>query len=506
LFAALGLLAMVAARTQIADLDMFHQMSLFRAALEMGFLPRYDVFAFTPTVVPSVHHEWGTGGILYAVAVAMGWGGAGVLVLRYLLLAGIVAITYSTARRNGATGALLMIGVPLAIAMLAVGLSTLRAQMFTFFFLACLLHFLERDRQGDRTWILLWVPIYLVWLNLHGGFLVGAGLVAVYTVERSWMAFRAGPDARRVPGEVRHLLLLLAAMGALVLVNPYGADFIPVMWDSIRMERPMIAEWAPLWSSLVQAPLKVSYAASLLLAGYVVVKRRGLPPGMSLVLVSAVVALGAQRMSPIYAIVWFCYVPALLSGTELRLLTDRLLYRARLPLVAILLFVGLGSTVEAVSARPSRLRMPTTPTADGPHYPVGATQYLQANGFSGNLMTDYDAGSFVSWTLHPEVLVGMDSRYEAAYTEDLVEEVFRLYAGARGWEETLRRYPADAVLVAVDSPLDRLLASSGGEEFGEIYRDDGFALYALTDRARALPVMDRRGETIEGVFPGETNP
>src|SRR4051812_30705480 len=60
------------------DLDLFHQMSVWRAGL-----PREDVFAFTPTVTPSVHYEWGNGAIAYALISRFGLGG--LLALKYAL-------------------------------------------------------------------------------------------------------------------------------------------------------------------------------------------------------------------------------------------------------------------------------------------------------------------------------------------------------------------------------------------------------------------------------------
>jgi hypothetical protein len=40
---------------------------LFREVLAQGSVPLVDHFAYTPTVVPSVHHEWGAGAIAYAL-------------------------------------------------------------------------------------------------------------------------------------------------------------------------------------------------------------------------------------------------------------------------------------------------------------------------------------------------------------------------------------------------------------------------------------------------------
>ncbi len=45
----------------VVDLDLWHQMALVREGIRLGYFPLKDQFAYTPTIFPSVHHEWGSG-------------------------------------------------------------------------------------------------------------------------------------------------------------------------------------------------------------------------------------------------------------------------------------------------------------------------------------------------------------------------------------------------------------------------------------------------------------
>src|SRR5439155_10079495 len=85
----------------LADHDMFHMMALFRETLRIGHVPLADRFAYTPTIYPSVHHEWGSGAILYLVATRLGAGG--IMLLKYLLTAVVAAGCVICARRRGAS-------------------------------------------------------------------------------------------------------------------------------------------------------------------------------------------------------------------------------------------------------------------------------------------------------------------------------------------------------------------------------------------------------------------
>src|SRR5258708_5492364 len=70
--------------------------------------------------------------------------------------------------------------------------TAIRALLFTMLFVALLLTALEQDREGQRRWIAWWLPLHVLWLNLHAGFVVGLALMAVHTVEQAARRARAG--------------------------------------------------------------------------------------------------------------------------------------------------------------------------------------------------------------------------------------------------------------------------------------------------------------------------
>ena len=121
----------------VADLDMWHGMCLIREALHTGSIPTEDSFAYTPTVSPVLHHEWAAAAVVYFVATRAGAGG--ILALKYLLVAAIAATAVLTGRKRGAGGPVIFVLAPLAVCMSWIGTTTIRAQLFTLFFLAVLL-------------------------------------------------------------------------------------------------------------------------------------------------------------------------------------------------------------------------------------------------------------------------------------------------------------------------------------------------------------------------------
>ncbi|HUR27863.1 MAG TPA: hypothetical protein VM509_06735, partial [Planctomycetota bacterium] len=112
---------------------MWHELALAREIVATGAVPREDTFAYTPTVKPCVHHEWGTGLALFAAKRA--GGESGVLLVGWGLAALIAGLAFVAARRSGASPALLLALGPIAIFLSWIGFSFVRAQMFSLAFL-----------------------------------------------------------------------------------------------------------------------------------------------------------------------------------------------------------------------------------------------------------------------------------------------------------------------------------------------------------------------------------
>jgi len=471
------------AGTGFIDPDSWHQMALFREALVLGQLPRSDPFAYTSTVEPLVHHEWGTGALLYVAGT--GFGALGFALLRDTLALSVAALCVACARRRGAEVGVLWATLPVAVLMAWIGVTTVRAQMFTLLFLALLLWFLELDRAGRRWWIAPWLVAYVLWVNLHAGFIVGAVAFALHGLEQL---------ARGKP--FGHLLAVGLAMAALVAVTPYGLDYYAYLWHGLRMDRPLITEWR----SLLHAwwPLILAYGVSLLIAAYALY-RGGLrrATGMLFVFAAAYAAARHQRHLSLYAVAWASTVPSLLQGTPLAAILGRALAPTRRG-------VAIGAVAAAVLAGGAFLQhrpwAPAMPANPGDHsmllYPVGAVDYLRDQGFRGNLLTPFEAGAFVSWRLYPDVLVSLDGRYEVAYAPELLDRHLAFYRAAEGWQGLLEDTPTDAVLVRADAAVAEALPRLAG--WRVVYRDDAYEVFT---REAALPYVDRRGELLVGSFP-----
>jgi hypothetical protein len=468
------------------DPDMWHEMALAREAQRLGHLPWDDRFAYTPTVYPVVHHEWGTGEIMFRVAEYAG--APGIMALKYALTAGVAILCFWTARRRGASWVSILSVAPAIILAGCYGFTTIRAQLFTMLFLALLVNWLDLDERGRRIWMLAWLPIFVIWLNVHAGFVVGLTVLAAHAVEQ---AIRGK--------ECQHLVILGFGLLGLVVLNPYGASYYGYLADALAMDRPMILEWLPLWKNDPTTFMVYLISVLLVVYAYMQLGWRGMP-GLLVLALTAFAALKHTRHLSLYFVVWLSYVPAWLDATPLGDTLQDLWQKRRKWIAGFSAVVVLLCMTRAVPAQFWKMKLPVTiadEVTGRPMYPAGAVDYLAESDFHGNLMVPFVPGGFVMWKLHPNVKVSLDGRYEVAYKHGVLEENEAMYTASPGWEATLNKYATDVLLVPRNCKLAEVIDTAKG--WHRVYRDGAFELYARD--GVALPEIDHGEMTAPAQFP-----
>jgi hypothetical protein len=476
-FMALGSFFCALISYNFVDIDLWHQMALIRESISAGHLLKADPYAYTPTIYPCVDHEWGAGVIAYF---STAWfGSRAILLVKFLVALGTGFLCVQCSKLKGADFRLLGACAPLAILLAYLGFfSVIRAQAYSFFFTALLLLLWEIDRRQGWTWILIWLAIFVLWLNVHGGFVIAIGLTAVHLVEEL---------LRRKP--IRHLWLLLGGMCAAVFLNPYGLAYFGYLRRALTMARPYAPEWGPI--SGLGSTLTIGFTAAILLAMYAVAAA-GLRQTAGILPLSATALEAAlhRKLLPFFAVAWLCYVPSYLQRTRAG---DWFLQfaqkRSRFLLGAWIAFACV-CLAASIRQEPWRLNVPQ------PIYPVGPVEYLARQRFSGNLLVPFRLGSYVSWKLFPAVKVSLDSRYEVAYPDRVMEMVSNFYEARPGWQAALDDYPTDGILVPLDAPVWKEMQATG---WIRTYADKQFELYVRS--GITLPFEDRSSASFSGVFP-----
>jgi hypothetical protein len=508
-----GLLAFLFSRTAlcVVDLDLWHELALAREVMRLGHVPWQDHFAFTPKLDLVVHHEWGAGMIAYGLMNA--FGSAGILVAKFVLIFGLASICWCVARQRGASVLAVGLVCGLAIVIGDYSFATIRAQMYSYLLTALLLWGFERDRAGDRRWLFgLWL-LFPLWVNLHGGCLVGVGLLGAYWFEQF---------LRRQPHW--HLFAAGLSLIPLALLNPWGWHYHEYLARAITMKRPSIPEWAPIWAEGELHHL-LAFGVSVLLAWLVLREGRWKKfSGILLLVATGLAGIKSNRFLGFYAIVYACYLPGMLSRIDLGKDLRRWWWKYQKGIAAVSAIATVLLFGKALRSEPWRLRVPSHPHAGaGDHvvFPVGAVQHLADHQFKGNVFVPYDWGSYVMWKLGPDVQISFDSRYEVAYPNWRNDEDLAFYAAQEkflvsfqktvgnlaefhvfvarpdGWKVVLSKYSIDIVLVP--NRLKVATAMSSAESWRRIYRDAQFTMFARD--GVDLPTIETDADPPDGVFP-----
>ena len=370
-----------------------------------------DTYSFT-TDRPWINHEW-----LSEAAMAIAYdrlGPAGVNLLRMTIVLGVLALAWSA-----------MAGVPVHRRILVASAGAMgmlwraypiRPQLLSLLFFAVLLKLITSadDRRSLRP--LLPAPLLMaIWVNAHGGWLVGLGVLGLWTamtaIAASWRQRMA-------------LAAILAASLAATLVNPYGSGMWEFLLSTVRLERPLISDWQPLY--MLPWIFRLPWITTLAVVVVAAAKMRGNVKLLALASVLGLMAIRVSRLDAFFAIAAMFFAAQVLVESAARSHAAELPGR-RSPMLAWA-FAG----VLAVAVFVAVPRILTVPIAPGSVPDAQVAAFVRAQHLRGNVLIWFDWGQYAIWQFGPDLKVSMDGRRETVYSTALVDAHMRFYFGERG--------------------------------------------------------------------------
>ena len=125
-----------------------------------------------------------------------------------------------------------------------------RTIVIAYLAMSALLAILEAAERGKAHLLWLLPPLFCLWINLHGSWIIGLGLLALY-IFCGLFSFNRGvfeQQAYSAKDRTRLLLVFFACL-AVLIVNPYGWRMIWNPFDMMMNQKLNIAnvqEWQPL--------------------------------------------------------------------------------------------------------------------------------------------------------------------------------------------------------------------------------------------------------------------
>jgi hypothetical protein len=438
--AAASLIILFAAATRTnADPDLWGHVRFGLDILQTHTLPAADPYSFTQDR-PWINHEWLSEVQMGAAYAALGPAGLALLKGALALLA--LWLVWSALRGVRFEARLI------ATAAAAIGAGqiaqTLRPQLWSVVCLAILCRTLIAVDPKRRRWLPV---LFLVWANLHGGWIVGLGVLAL------WLVVEAAVD----PSARRRAVILLPLCALATLGTPYGWGLWRFVVETVRVRRPAIEEWQPLWA--LHLDKWIPWAASSMTIVWASTKpfaRRW--AALAVLAMLACASLRVARIAPLFVIsAVILLAPRIAGRWPLRPTT---LFgkdpRAERTLVAAAV---MGACLGAAWLLPTTLRcVATTPdTSPDP----GVLEAL-SHAPPGHLVTFFNWGELALWHLGPRIKVSMDGRRETVYTDERLAQHDAILFGTPGAGPILEAWQAEYVwLPATSLPTKMWLAAHG---------------------------------------------
>lgn len=390
----LALLAFAGLTFTQTDADLWGHLRFGLDILRDWRLPGADPYSFTQDV-PWVNHEWLSESLMAIAVVSAGYAGIGLL--KATLAFAAFAIVWISLR--GVRAPIRILAIIIVAAGTIHATSSLRPQLWTLLFLLIECRVLVSGHPRH----LWWLPVlFAAWVNLHGGWIVGLGVLGVWAAAQ----FAVEPRLRRT------WVLLLAASLSATLLNPYGWGLWRFIFTTVRMERA-IDEWQPLWTLPWAHWLPwIACVASLIWAS-----RRTFADKWSVLAVLVLLAYSAARVQRIESLFVSC--AAVLLAPAVRQAWPSIAAWIPFPrprfegVVAFVMFAALAAAAFATGARSLdcvRIQAPWAPD-------LAARRWLDAAG-SGRLVTSFNWGQYAIWHAGPRLRVSIDGRRETVYSND----------------------------------------------------------------------------------------
>ena len=416
--------------TEMAGSDLWWHLAAGRELVQTGTPWMVDDWSFTAHGEDWHNHEWLSGLIFY------GWAGVfglnSLVYWKWLVITASFLLLHQVLSRQTGNDLAAFAGAVAAIALAAPFLD-MRPHLYTLLNFSLLL-LLALGRRPNRPLLAL---LFLLWVNLHGGFFFG--LMALAILLFPWRSFSL--PAFRVA-------MVAGLVGvAACLVNPAGlkAFLFPLSYafDSSSPFR-QVGEWhSPFREGGIQAPLFFVFMwfpiAGLLYALPAVRARVAIPwEGLMLTGLTLAMALTSRRFIPLFGISL-----AVMLAPLLGLLFERI--RSRV--------LVLGLALAALVAGFVRIMPYSMQAAPSYHYLTGEYSYpqdmldfVQHNGIRGKVYALYNWGGYLHWRTDGALKVFIDGRADTVYSAETYHQYGQVLNSRAGWIETLEPSGAQYIL------------------------------------------------------------
>jgi hypothetical protein len=441
----------------LADADTGYHIRTGEYILRTHSVPTHDIFSFITPPLPWFAHEW-------LSEVIMAWvhqlGGLTAIVIFFsLVIAACYVLLFKFVE---------LLPCNLLFGMLIVALAAAssylhwlaRPHVFSLVLTVLWYRTLDEYQTTGRNRLWLLPALMLLWVNLHGSFILGLLLLGIYLAGNlAVFLFSRRDDADQAKKKCRKLAIATLACVAVSLINPRGYEVLLYPFKTLS-NKFVMANVVEYYSPNFHAALPYKYLL-LLTIGVLVVSRSVGAIEWMLLLLFTYMSLYSARFIPLFAII---VTPIVVRGGQALIdrLSDRLkaFFAVRDQNLRLNNALAKGYFWPIVSiaavfalAVGGKLHFEFDPAIK----PVAAVEFLKKEHIAGRMFNDDEFGDYMIYAASPEYKVFFDGRSDMY--GDFWGEQYVAVARLRrpNWEEALEKNNISWIFFGAKTPLSMLL-------------------------------------------------
>jgi len=452
----------------LSDGDFWWHLKTGEYIIHTHSIPKTDFYSFTNYGKTWVAHEWLSETIFYAIYSISGF--KALIIIFAVLTALAFWIAFKRSESHPLIGgSATLVGVWAVLPTIGV-----RPRVFTLLLASVYLALLGRYVRGKEGRYIWWlVPLMALWVNLHGGFLIGFVLIGLTIVGIPLDAWSKREALNSSWPQVKTLCLVLAGCLLAGLLNPHGIWIYKFPFEIFLspVQQQAIVDWfSPDFHQSETVPLIL--LISLTIVALALSPKRAQPSQLLLFLSTLYMTLKSQRHVAILALV---AVPLLADYLQIWVTAKSkgklfsLTNSSSRQNVKALVFGGLVLLPLVAFAAKLNSTVFNEQRQDLLKVPLAAVDHLKKANLTGNTFTDPNIwGGYIIWAL-PSNPVYIDGRIDM-YGDDFVKEYLNIIWGGADWREPFDRYGVRIVIVKPDSALRRELLET--KEWSQVFQDE----------------------------------
>jgi hypothetical protein len=460
-------LAVLTARSRFDDSDLWWQLKMGQIICATHHIPLVDLFSSTAAHQPLVPQEWLAETTIFIAYRFAGY--SGLMLWLCAFIAALLVSGYALCTLYSGNAKVAFVGA-MALWFFAGPAYAIRPQLIAYLLLIAELALIQLGRTRNPRWFFWLPPLFALWINIHGSFILGIVVAAVFLFTSSF-SFQIGSLVSRRWDPIRRnkfLSAMLLSLAALFL-NPIGLRQILYPLDTLLNMHVLLGsvqEWSPL---KMNDPAGIALMA-MLLGIFLLVALRGSQLFFDELLLLGIgtwLAVSHLRMLIVFGILAAPILTRLLANSWEG-------YNAQADRIAPNAVMIALSLVAAWFALPSAQDLQAQVEALSP---VKAVDFLHAHPLPGIMLNEYDFGGYLIWAL-PQYPVFIDGRTDIYEWSGLLGEFGSWATVASDPDALLRKYNVGFCLLSRQAPMAHVLPLMPGWKL--VYSDNIAVIFART--------------------------